>query len=317
MRPLSIHVVKHAMVGDAEEVLVEIATARGHAAEIVDPRERVLSLDVQVAPDVVIGRYELDSFTDPALSAYLAHGDWCAAAGAAVVNSLDFLGLCQDKFRTHVAVCRHLRSLGIEDTISPETLACFGRGRARELGLKILGRHGAVVIKRPCSGRGEGVFVAGDPRALDELLELELGEELLVLQQPIDKETNARGGFRDFRVLACRRGAGRVEVAAAYHRNGAPGEFKTNGSHGGGISRAEPLDPDLVRWSRLVMDALGGDVAGLDFARDRSGRLWLMEVNIAFETLRRSSLTLFGDAIWQWTVDLAESRAYSRPSTGW
>ena len=58
-------------------------------------------------------------------------------------------------------------------------------------------------------------------------------------------------------------------------------------------------------------------MAGLDFARDVSGRLWLLEVNIAFETLRRSSLTLFGDAIWQWTVDLAESRAYSRPSTGW
>ncbi|MEZ4299807.1 MAG: hypothetical protein R3B70_32965 [Polyangiaceae bacterium] len=315
MSPLSIHVLKHAQVADAEEVFCEIARSRGHTARVVDPCATVFKLTPDAAPDVVVGRSELDSFSDPALCAYMAYFDACAAAGSAVVNSLEFLLVCQDKFRTHTAVRRHLRSLGVEDTINPDTALCFHSRQATEVAARFLQRHGSVILKKPHSGRGDGVFGAASPHAVESILRSEFpsGEPVL-LQQPIDKETNERGGFKDFRVLAYRDApTGQVEIAAAYYRNGEPGELKTNGSRGGGISSAGPTDPELLRWTRHVMDALRGDVAGLDFARDKQGRYWFLEVNFAFETLRRSSLTMFGNTIWEKAVDLAEARAAARP----
>ncbi len=311
MNRLHIHILKHAVIGDAEEVMLEIIRQRGHTGEIVSPFTQVYSVEAQRTPDVVITRCELDSFSDPALSAYLTYFDWCHALGIPVINSKHFLLWAQDKFASHLMVNKYLRVVGIQDTINPETSLCFDREHATGLAAGYMEKYDAVVIKKPHSGRGIGVFLAASGDEVQEILGQAFGaQEPVMLQQPIDKETNDRGGFKDFRVWACRNGTtDEIEFVEAYYRNGAQGEFTTNGSHGGGISATESIDHELIFWVKHVMEALQGDVAGIDFARDKQGRYWFLEVNVAFEALRHSALARFGNTVLEKTVDLAESKA--------
>lgn len=311
MKSLQIQILKHAKTGDAEDVLLEIIHKRGHVGEIVNPFTRVYSTDSHRKPDVVISRCELDSFSDNALGAYLTFFDWCNAVGVPVVNSKEFLLAAQDKFAAHLLVNKYLKSVGVEDTINPETSLCFDHGHVMELGARYIEKYNAVVVKKPHSGRGAGVFLAGSRDRIREVLRQKFDvNESVMLQQPVDKETNERGGFKDFRVWACRDSVTNdIKLVEAYYRNGEKGCFTTNGSPGGGISEIESIDQELVFWTGKVMDALKGDVAGIDFAKDKQGRYWFLEVNVAFEVYRHSALARFGNSIFEKTVDLAEARA--------
>ncbi len=309
---LDIAILKHTALGEADSVLLETIRARGHRGRVIDPRAGVHELDWRDRPHIVIGRCELSSFRDSALSAYLSTFARCRALGVGIVNGPEFMLAAQDKFASHLALERELRGRGLE-SINPETMLCFCAEEAEAAALSMIDRHGAVVLKRPQAGWGAGVFLAATAQELRTLLgECFVTGDPILLQRPISKPRNADGGFRDLRVWACRTPAGAVETVAAFYRNGSPGEFKTNGSRGGAITvlgAGPEIDPQLANWASRVMDALGGDVAGLDFITDEDGRYWFLEVNYAFEAHRNSSFARFGPVIWDRAIDLAESRA--------
>jgi glutathione synthase/RimK-type ligase-like ATP-grasp enzyme len=104
-------------------------------------------------------------------------------------------------------------------------------------------------------------------------------------------------------------------VVGAYHRVGAKGSFLTNVSLGASIEPIHDLNPTLRRFAECILDAVNGDVAGIDIARDTEGRYWFEEVNIAFET-GSQSIRLLGDGIWRQTLALMEGMVVKNPPRG-
>ena len=56
-----------------------------------------------------------------------------------------------------------------------------------------------------------------------------------------------------------------------------------------------------------ALEAIEGDVAGIDIARDKQGYLYLIEVNISFYT-GKIFQEMIGINVWKLVMDLAEAR---------
>lgn len=301
-------ILKHDKVGYAEEILVELLRVSGFVASIVDPRDIVFGIDSNKFPNVVIARCELSALCDPVLVAYITYLRECVARSIPVINSEYFLMSGQEKYLTHLAVHDEIMRRGDNDVINPRTYLVYDRERAYSLGVNEITKNGSVVLKLSGAGRGDGVFLVRDCHELRDFLCKHFSDgKPILIQQTIEKERNQFGGYRDIRVLACRNSFnGEACVVGAYYRNSPKGQFLTNVGRGGFITPIGKIGDELLHHSQLIMDATKGDVAGIDFARDVNGHLWFEEINIAFETSRRT-IEIMGRNIWGRVVDLIVS----------
>ncbi len=299
-----IGILKHEKLGYAEEILSQTLETAGLVSSVIKPQDLAFG-DEEFFPDLLIARCELSSLSDPILSAYLAYFEECRHRGIPVINSREFLLRGQHKYLTHAAVRQYLQSQGLPDTINPPSYLSYNRDRAFELARREIDLYGSVVLKHPCSGRGDGIYLVRDLVELSACLQSHFTNgEAIMLQRTIEKEKNSLGGFRDIRVYACRDPKTRTpEVVSAFYRNAAPGQFLTNTSQGGFVTPMPQIDVDLIRFSKQVMEATQGDVAGLDFVVDSQGQYRFFEVNIAFETPKKA-IDLVGPGIWEATRDL-------------
>lgn len=310
MEKLERHVgiLKHKEVGYAEELLLQILRTRGLVAHVINPCDFVFG-NKSTFPDVVLARCELSSMSDRAFSAYLNYFEECRVRDVSVVNPREFLLCGQDKYRTHLALRGYMAKIGVADDINPPTWSTCSKADAFNIGCEEISQFGSVVVKAPSSGRGEGVYHICSEEELKSVLNNCFSEDDPVLiQRTIEKERNSDGGYRDIRILVCRDcETCKPRVIGAYYRNAAPGNFLTNIGRGAYPSPIDCVDDQLAYYSRLVMDATCGDVAGLDFARDVNGKYWFEEVNIAFET-SRPTVEMIGAGIWHQVARLIESK---------
>lgn len=134
--------------------------------------------------------------------------------------------------------------------------------------------------------------------------------EAILVEERIDLETNEEGNFRDMRVCVVRDAAtNKARCIAGAYRNASKGNYLTNTSAGGVLSRmAEPYDAKLMLLAELALESIEGDAAGIDIARDKQGDLYLIEVNISFFT-GKIFQEMIPVNIWKHVMDLAEARA--------
>jgi len=307
-KKLKIGILKHKEVGYAEEILTEVLRNRGHVVSTVNPTKVVFDLENNF-PDVVVARCELNSFSEDVFTAYLIYLEECRKRSIPVINCTDFLLAGQNKYLSHLTLRKYSENKKIKDTLNPRTYLTFDVKQAMVIGAEEIQKFGSVVIKHPASGRGDGVYLCSNLKGLKKIVvEKFKKEEPILLQQTIDKEKGVNGGYRDIRVWVCRNAqTNKPEVVSAYYRNAPEGQFLTNQSRGAFIYKMPSIDKELIRNSKLVLEATGGDVTGMDFAIDAKGHYWFEEVNIAFETLK-SQVDLVGDTIWHRVADLVESR---------
>ena len=307
-----IGILKHEKIGYAEELLLEILKTTGAIANIINPCDIVFGDNTEQFPDIVLARCELSSFSDMALSAYLTYFGECLGRGIPVVNSREFLLRGQDKYLTHQALHNHMVGIGITDDINPPTWFVHNKEQAYAIALGEISNMGSVVLKHPCSGRGEGVYLVRNEEELGTVLSgfFANANQPILIQRTIQKETNEQGGYRDMRLWVCRdHETDEPQVVGAFYRNAEPGKFHTNICRGSCVSRMEKVDDRLAYYAKLVMDATQGDVAGLDFVKDMDGKYWFEEVNIAFET-SPEAVRLVGAEIWYKVARLLRARMH-------
>lgn len=308
---LRIGVLKHSHIGEAERQLILQGRLRGHDVRVVSPTEIVADSRPEI--DILIGRPELSSFNEAFFSLYLSAYATCELHGIPTLNPSRFMINGQDKFLSHLAVMKYLKSDRGRSEIPaflPETHLFFEAESACGEAQRMLGQFGGGVLKDPHSGRGEGIHLFRTWYEFEHLVVQEWSEpRALILQQPLEKERSESGCYQDLRVWVCRDPVtNEPNVFGAYYREARPGEFLTNISRGGAVRILNDVDESIQQICRIVLDAVEGDVAGLDLVRDVTGRLWFLEVNVAFETGARSIEAMQGERFWARVIDLCEAR---------
>ncbi len=309
---MRIHVLKHACVGAAEDAFLKIAQGAGHRVSIVDPRD-VAFMEKAQLPDAVLARCELDRFADPIFAEYLSALYRYERYDIPVLNSAAFLLVGQDKYLAHLAVEKMLQRHPLEQCFTPKTIRVSRREDVAERAVPFFDHYAGLVVKPPCSGRGKGILFVETSDQLARALASYDEQEPILLQQPILKESSSTGRLQDIRLWVIRDAVTRqARVVDAYYRIGEMGSFLTNQSQGASIELMQSIDHLLRRFASAILDAVGGDVAGVDIARDVHGQYWFEEVNVAFET-RMETIHLLGDGIWRETVRLIEARGDRQP----
>ncbi|PYI53509.1 YheC/YheD family protein [Paenibacillus flagellatus] len=176
--------------------------------------------------------------------------------------------------------------------------------------------HGAIMIK-PINGKGgQGIMrlscgdagctlqrngrkdVSGTQTAIEAVLRRAVGRNRYLIQRWIDIR-NDEGRVFDIRALVQKNGDGRWETTGVAVREGPANSITSNMKSGGSALAAEPYlrrlfererSDDMMRSIGELSEhlpvhlekAYGKRLAelGLDFAVDRSGRLWLLEANV-------------------------------------
>ncbi|QQS43973.1 hypothetical protein IPM65_07625 [Candidatus Roizmanbacteria bacterium] len=310
MKKLNIHILKHDKVGRVEQCIIRTATKRGHSVRIIDPR-RVLygkKMTKRETPDVILARPELSSLSEPIFAAYLTYLTEYQNKNVPILNGLHYIIMGQDKYLTHLQVEKYFRENNIKTDINPETCVAFDKNIAESKAMKMIQKDGSCVIKKPDSGRGEGVFHVTNERELRLLLHSFSNEEPIMIQKTIEKEKKLKNRYRDIRIIVSRDAkTGEPIVEKAYYRNAPQHSFLTNLSRGGSITKYDSIDTRLVQYAKCVLDAVQGDLAGIDFVRDVKGNYYFEEVNIAFEVSPQSE-KIIGKKVWANVVDLIEAR---------
>jgi len=311
MKKLNIHILKHEQIGSVEHNIVKAATKRGHTVTIVDPL-RILYGKKQTkrdTPDIILARPELSSLTEPVFAAYVTYLTEYKNKNVPVLNGLHFIIMGQDKYLTHIEVDRYFKEQNIVTNINPETYVSFDKGMAEVQALKLVERDESCVIKKPDSGRGEGVFHVTNERELRLLLHSFDKHEPIMMQKTIEKEKKLKNRYRDIRIIVSRDAKTlNPVVEKAYYRNGPQNSFLTNLSRGGKITKYETIDKKLCEFASHVLEAVEGDFAGIDFVRDIHGIYYFEEVNVSFEISDQSE-KIVGTQIWQNVVDFLEAKA--------
>ncbi len=245
--------------------LFKAARQHGHQCEILD-YSRINTIigsadttfyyqEEQLArADMVIGRISpiYTPLGAALLSQFTEAGAYCAPISAALL-------LARNKWRALGA----LKQAGLA---VPRSAMLSDRAQFSDI-VEQLGGF-PIIIKLLESTHGAGVILAPDARSalstLDALASLHKG---VLLQEYI-----AESGGADVRAIVC---AG--EVVAAMTRTPAAGEFRSN-LHRGGIAQAITLSQNESQCAIRAAEAVGLDVAGVDFLRSNRGPL-IMEVN--------------------------------------
>ena len=293
---------RHSKKDFAEQRIIEIASARGHLINIINPLRLCLSSHTNIEDyDIIISRAEINRFEDNVTDAYLRTLDYFESIGIPVINSSKATLIAQDKFRTHLLVKR----AGIP---TPSTFLVHTLEEIQNLIRNNRVRY-PFVIKTLYGGCGKGVFLTKNERELREALRKNFKEgESILVQERINLETNMGGGFRDMRIWVVRNPyTNKAMFVGGVYRNAQIGQFITNLSDGGNITPIESYESDVINVSERALESIGADVAGIDLARDENGNLYLLEINISFYTEPIFEETM-GVNIWEHVIDLAESR---------
>ena len=218
------------------------------------------------------------------------------AANIPVINSSQSIVKSQDKFRTHLNLAQN----GIP---TPKTFLTY----EFKSGINLLAEgklNFPFVVKKVYGSRGNGVYKIYSMRELERLYETEFTHgEVLFYQEFLELERNQKGEIRDYRLWVIRDPfSGRAKTIGAVHRNAKAGEFRTNTKQGGYISPIHSLPSEIKELGEKALEAITGDVAGVDVARTVDGRLFVEEINISFDT-GKASQELIGD-IWSQVIEL-------------
>jgi RimK family alpha-L-glutamate ligase len=182
---------------------------------------------------------------------------WIETRGVLVMNSPRAIERSVDKFYTHAL----LHEAGLP---TPETVVCENTADA----IAAIRDMGDAIIKPIFGSMGIGMVRVSDPDvAFRVLRSLEQVRAVFYIQRAVDH------GGRDVRVFVV---GGRI--LGAIERYAAPGEWRTNVSHGGA---ARPFDLPSA-WAPLALGAaaaVGADYAGVDLLPSRDGQVFVLEVN--------------------------------------
>ncbi len=209
-------------------------------------------------------------------------------AGCLVVNPPRALEIAIDKY---LALARVVD----EGLRVPDTITCQSWDAAMA-GFESLG--GDVVVKPLFGSEGRGITRVSDPAlALRAFKMLENLGAVIYLQPFID-----HGGF-DTRALVI------GEQVLAMRRSN-PHDWRTNISHG---ATAEPvvLDERQRDVARRAARAVGAPMAGVDLLQDRSGELFVLEVNAVpgWKALSRAVGVDVARLVWDWIEKEVRLRA--------
>lgn len=179
------------------------------------------------------------------------------ARGVLVLNPPRAVECAVDKYLTTA----RLAAAGL--TV-PDTVVCETSTAAMEV-FEHLG--GDVVVKPIFGSEGRGIVRVSDPDlALRTFRTIERTQSILYLQRFIDHPGC------DLRVMVLN-----GEILGGMQRC-CPDDFRVNVSRSG-QARQVTLTPQQAEWSLRAAAAVGTPLAGIDLLEDRSGQLYVIEVN--------------------------------------
>lgn len=308
---LKIGVLRHLTVDEAEQkkidsqaerLLIEAAKSRGHQIEFINPLQYEYSTSDHPDFDVIISRAEINDPYEPVTDSYFRALDYFESLGVPVINSAQATLNAQDKFRTLLLA----KKAGIR---VPLTFLVHSLEAVKKL-VKDGSINYPFFVKKPYGGAGSAVFKVKDEASLTNLVKESFRpNELILVEEKIDLETDENGNVKDMRTWVVRDSVtNRAKFIGGTYRTAASGHYLTNLYAGGRVSPLnQPFDPKVVEMSERALESIGGDVGGIDIGRDKKGNLYLIEVNISFYTGK-----VFQDAIginiWELVMDLAEAR---------
>jgi RimK family alpha-L-glutamate ligase len=298
---------KRGIDSEAEQLLLKTAEQRGHHIELIDPTKLVLSTSSSSHFDVLISRAEIDDIANPITDSYFRALDYFETLGTLVINGHHATLNAQDKFRTLMLA----KQIGIR---VPFTCIVYSLQEIQNLVIAKSLIY-PFFVKHPYGGAGRAVFKVHNEEALIALINgrFTQGEAILV-EEEIDLETDEQGNVRDMRLWVVKNATTNAsQYIGGALRTARAGHYLTNLSAGGTLSKLL-YDPKIAEMAERALDAIEGDVAGIDVGKDKKGNLWLIEVNISFYT-NPSFQDLIGVNIWDRVMDLVEARAYSKLSS--
>jgi glutathione synthase/RimK-type ligase-like ATP-grasp enzyme len=151
-------------------------------------------------------------------------------------------------------------------------------------------RHERLVVKPLYGARGEGVVLCSSPEEA-YAHEQELGRPCL-LQELVPSA-------RCLRALTTRRG-----VVALYEKRMEPEEFVV-ANVARGAERVSVFDPRAAGLALAMLEAVSGDIGGVDILVDAADRYWALEVNLGF------GFELEDERVGEAFVALVEEKALS------
>jgi len=292
----------------AEKLLLEAAKIRGHQIEFINPLQYAYSTSGQPDFDVIISRAEINDPYEPVTDSYFRALDYFESLGVPVINSAQATLNAQDKFRTLLLA----KKAGIR---VPLTFLVHSLEAVKKL-VENNSINYPFFVKKPYGGAGSAVFKVKDEQSLTNLVNQSFRQdELILVEEKIDLETDENGNVKDMRTWVVRDSAtNRAKFVGGTYRTAAAGNYLTNLYAGGRVSPLnQPYDSEVIEMSERALESIGADVAGIDLGRDKNGNLYLIEVNISFYTGK-----VFHDAIgvniWELVMDLAESRVKNAQS---
>ncbi|HEU4709640.1 MAG TPA: RimK family alpha-L-glutamate ligase [Methylophilaceae bacterium] len=157
--------------------------------------------------------------------------------------------------------------LHLNDVPTPSTWVCESRQHAQGVLLRetMAGRH--LVLKPLFGSQGVGVRRLGPGMPLPVPMQ-EHVDGVYYLQGYVD---SGEGAWHDYRVFVVNNA-----VCAAMIRRG--NQWINNVAQGGRCERLEP-DQDIAELALAAARAVDIDYCGVDIIRDRSGKLFVLEVN--------------------------------------
>ncbi|MEK6845872.1 MAG: YheC/YheD family protein, partial [Nanoarchaeota archaeon] len=256
---MKIGILRHEILGYAENELLRIGWERGHQVEVINPYAAQLSVGIRPEVDILISRAEIETFGDSVMDAYFRVLDFYGAWSIPIINGKQATLNAQDKFRTHALVAM----TGVH---TPRTVINYGAQAIRDSFIE--GRWNLpYVIKKPYGGRGKGVFFVRCKDDLEEIANFFSECEPLIVQEYIPLEKNKQGDFVDMRLWACRNATTeKPECLGGFYRNSANGNFLTNLCAGGRISKMSTVPDGVSDMVEKSLEAITADVAGIDVA---------------------------------------------------
>ncbi|MDK8796539.1 RimK family alpha-L-glutamate ligase [Corynebacterium sp. MSK044] len=222
------------------------------------------------------------------------------ALGVRTVNTAKAIALCDNKAYTHAALTRAgiahpatitaplaYRALSAQEWENSDFVAAV----ESQLGYPAVAKHAV-------GSWGSGVFVVHNRSDLVRVV-MEAYPAPVIVEKFI-----AESAGRDMRLYMVEH-----EAVAGMRRFGSDGDFRANITGGG---KAEPWDPpaEHVDVARRAMDALGLDIAAVDFLEPASGQPLVGEVNsnAQFVTLAKATGVDVASHVIDYLVRVAEEK---------
>ena len=245
--------------------LVEAAEQRGHEIDVINTTRCYMNItshrpkvfyqgDALVGYDAVIPRIgaSITSYGAAVVRQFEMMGVWTLNESVAIVRS-------RDKLRCLQLLSR--RGIGL-----PVTAFSHDTKRTEEM-IEMVG-GAPVVVKLLEGSQGVGVVLGETHQSAKSVIEAFRGAKVNILVQEFIKEA----GGADIRCLVIG-----DRVAAAFKRQGAEGEFRSN-LHRGGSAEKIRITPEERSTAVRSAKVLGLNVCGVDLLRANHGPV-VMEVN--------------------------------------